>query len=86
MTSNAYDCINKTPGARQPLEQNLIMSIVHKIFKKVDHRVAKRFNVLATLINKIQTITLEKGDIIIEPNASIDKIYVMYSGQVVQTF
>lgn len=59
------------------------MSIIHKIFKKVDHRVAKRFNVLANLINKIQTITLEKGDIIVEPNQSIEKIYVVYSGQVV---
>ena len=64
----------------------MIMSIVHKIFKKVDQRVAKRFNVLATLINKIKTITLEKDDVIIEPNAPIDKIYVMYSGQVAQTF
>ena len=59
------------------------MSIIHKIFKKVDHRVAKRFNVLANLINKIQTTTLEKGDIIVEPNQSIEKIYVVYSGQVV---
>ena len=65
LTKNAFDCIKKAPSTRQPLEQNLILSIVHKVFKKVDQRVAKRFNVLAALINKIKAISLERDQILV---------------------
>ena len=82
LTKNAFDCIEKIPAARQALEQNLILSIVHKVFKKVDQRVAKRFNVLAALINKIKPISLKEGDVLVQPDEAIDKIYIMYSGQV----
>ena len=41
------------------MEQNLLVSILFKAFMKIDQRVAKRFNVLATLANKMQTISVQ---------------------------
>ena len=32
LTDNAYDCVAKATNLRQPLEQNLILSILFKVF------------------------------------------------------
>ena len=80
LTTNAFDCVNKIPNLRFALEQNLILSIMHKVFKQVDQRIAKKFNVLATLVNKLKAVTLNKGDIIVKPDSKIDTIYIVYSG------
>ena len=86
LTANAFECVTKVTKDRQPLEQNLVLSILHKVFKAIDQRVAKKFNVLANLVNKLKAVTLKKGDIVVHPQAPIDTIYVMYSGQVEQSF
>ena len=61
------------------------MSVLFKLFTKIDVRIAKKFNVLATLVDKLKAESFKKGDIIIQPTDSIDKIYIVYSGQVEQT-
>ena len=59
LKQNAFDVIDKIPNYRLPMEQNLLVSILFKAFMKIDQRVAKRFNVLATLANKMQTISVQ---------------------------
>ena len=60
------------------------MSVLFKVFKKIDQRIAKNFNVLATLVNKLKAESFKKGDIIIKPTDNLDRIYIVYSGQVEQ--
>ena len=82
--TSAYDVINKVANYWQPMEQNLLVAILFKIFQKIDQRVAKRFNVLAALTYKLRTKLLYKDDVIVQPDESLDTINIVYAGQIKQ--
>ena len=57
----------------------MILSILFKVFRVIDQRVARRFAVLASLVNRLKCETFEQGDVIVgfddEPVTSIDDLH-----------
>ena len=56
LAKDSFDCVTKAANRRQPLEQNLVLSILFKAFKTIDQRIAKNFNVLAGLVPKLRAV------------------------------
>ena len=56
LAKDSFDCVTKAANRRQPLEQNLVLSILFKAFRTIDQRIAKNFNVLAGLIPKLKAV------------------------------
>ena len=86
LAKDSFDCVTKAANHRQPLEQNLVLSILFKAFRAIDQRIAKNFNVLATLVMKLRAVEHGQGATLAVPHAPLDTIYIVYSGQVEQTY
>ena len=86
LAKDSFDCVTKAANRRQPLEQNLVLSILFKAFRTIDQRIAKNFNVLAGLVTKLRAIECVQGNELAIPHAPLDTIYIVYSGQVEQTY
>ena len=56
--------------------------MLYKVFSKIEPAIAKRFRLLASLAAKMQSVEFDKGEHIIQTGQKIDKIYLIYSGQV----
>lgn len=82
LAKDSFDCVTKAANRRQPLEQNLVLSILFKAFKMIDHRIAKNFNVLAGLVPKLKAVEYAQGKTLAVPYAPIETIFIVYSGQV----
>ena len=82
LTTCAFDAAKKPNLYRQPLEVNLLMCMLYKVFSKIEPAIAKRFRLLASLAAKMQSVEFDKGEHIIQTGQKMDKIYLIYSGQV----
>jgi len=63
----------------------VLLSVIFKAFVKIDRRIASKFGVLATLIHKLKTATWHQNDVIIDPQDSLDTIYIVYNGCIQQS-
>ena len=66
--------IKKEHGTRLPIESNLLLSVLFRMFEKVDPRIARHFKVLNHLIGKVEARTFFKSDFVFERWQKFDKI------------